>query len=134
MPPLAPILPDALSSLQAHARSLLYPSPQATAFFHSRNIHSHQEGATGTLLSGLSIVFLKPGAGPVLRYLSHPADLRLRQEIEISSDLKTWTIYRPTTLQTIASDPPITLKEATLPANPNDAPQFVGLRLELQVS
>lgn len=44
---------------------------------------------TSNSLSGLPVVFHRPGSGPLIRYLQRTQDLRLRQELEISSDLKT---------------------------------------------
>ena len=88
----------------------------------------------GTELAGLPLFFVRPGVGPVLRYLSRPADLRLRQEIEISSDLKNWTVIRPSTVSTVAGNSTLSLNEAALPPLPVvQTGYFARVRYERQV-
>jgi hypothetical protein len=87
----------------------------------------------GTALTGLPTVSIKPGVGAVMRYLTHPQDLRLRQEIEVSTDLETWTLFRPAAPQTIASNATVSLMEATLPPIFQGQTQFVRLKYDLQV-
>lgn len=86
---------------------------------------------TANNLSGLPIVFDRPGVGPMIRFLARPKDLRLRQEIELSVDLVTWSTP-VIEAQTVFSGQSVSLMEARLPVAPSGKPQFARLKLALQ--
>jgi hypothetical protein len=88
-----------------------------------------QGGAlSAATLSGLPIVLLNATGSPVCQYLSRSADGRLKETLEISTDLRNWTPLGATPRRRIAGTDSLELLEVALPAN--GASQYVRLRLE----
>lgn len=84
--------------------------------------------SSSSQLSGLPVLFARPGNGMIYRYLVHPIDSRLRQVIEVSEDLISWSPIELDGAVRIAGTDMLALMEAPVP--PAGKNQFFRLRLE----